>query len=178
MRRTFPLLLAALAVLTGCGGDDERAADTRPRPKPKNACALVPPADIRRALARPPRTLKATPDDSYELTACIYRGGGGAIKLRIDTASRPLDRYFWALTERQQFYGDNPKLAPRNVKGVGEDSAIGTAAANWVPSIHQLAAYGWDRLVKVDVDVPAYSDAAARRSAVRIARIAFKRRGR
>lgn len=79
-----------------------------------------------RAGARPPGSMRPAPDESYELSACIYRGRGGSVKLRIDTASRPLDRFFWALTERQQFYADDPKLRPRNVKGVGEDKAIGS----------------------------------------------------
>jgi hypothetical protein len=100
------------------------------------------------------------------------------VKLLIDTASRPLDRYFWALTERQQFYADDPKLRPQDVKRVGEDKAIGTAAANWVASLHQLAAYGWDTLVKVDVDMRRLGETEARRSAVRLTRMAFQRRAR
>jgi len=131
-----------------------------------------------RAGADPPGSMRPAPDESYELSACIYRGRGGSVKLRIDTASRPLDRFFWALTERQQFYADDPKLRPRNVKGVGEDKAIGLAAAYWAVSLHQLVAYGWDTLLKVDVDVRGVSDQAAKRSAVRIARTAFRRRER
>jgi len=60
---------------------------------------------------------------------------------------------------------------------VDQDALLGGAAANWVPSTGRLAAYGWERIVKVDLGVEGLSDSASRRAAARIDRIAFDRNG-
>jgi hypothetical protein len=166
------LTVAALAalLLAGCGGGDERP---RRAAKPHGACVDVRPADVRRVVRRGPLT--ARQEDTVDLTSCHYRGQGMSVRLTIDSASQAARRYFNSLTERQQFYGDDPKLRPRNLRGVGEDEALGGAAANWVPSTGRLAAYGYERIVKVDLGVRGLSDAASRRAAARIGRIAFDR---
>jgi hypothetical protein len=160
---------AFVALLVGgCGAGDERP---RRVAKPHGACVDVPPGDVRRAVHSGP--LGARQEDTVDLTSCHYRGRGVAVRLSIDSASQAARRYFNSLTERQQFYGDQPELRPRDVKGVGEDEALGGVAAYWVPSTGRLAAYGFERIVKVDLGVRGLSDAASRRAAARIGRIAF-----
>jgi hypothetical protein len=157
-------------VVAGCG-----QADPAPRPaaKPPGACSRVPAREVERALAR--RPLRTREEDTVDLASCSYRGRGVAVRVTVDSASQAARRYFNSLTERQQFYGDRPKLRPRDVKGVGEDDALGGVAAYWVPSTGRLAAYGHERIVKVDLGVRGLSDAASRRAAARIGRIAFDR---
>jgi hypothetical protein len=160
-----------LAVLVaGCGGGEDRPA---PAKKPRGACADVRAAAVERVLGR--RPLTARQEDTVGLTSCRYRGKGVTVRVTVDSASQAARRYFNALTERQQFYGDQPKLRPRDVRGVGEDEALGGVAAYWVPSTGRLAAYGFERIVKVDLGVRGLSDAASRRAAARIGRIAFDR---
>jgi len=166
------LAAAALAglLLGGCGGAAEQS---RGAAKPHGACLDVGPADVRQVVHSGP--LKARQQDTVDLTSCRYSGKGVSVRLSIDSASQAARRYFNSLTERQQFYGDDPKLRPRNLKGVGEDEALGGSAANWVPSTGRLAAYGYERIVKVDLGVRGLSDTASRRAAARIGRIAFDR---
>jgi hypothetical protein len=169
------LLAVALAALLvgGCGGGGKAP---RRAAKPHGACVDVPAAAVQRVVGR--RPLTARQEDTVDLTSCHYRGRGVTVRVTVDSASQAATRYMNSLTERQQFYARDPELRPRDVKGVGEDKAFGGVAAYWVPSTGRLAAYGFDRIVKVDLGVRGLSDAASRRAAVRIGRIAFgKNRG-
>jgi hypothetical protein len=156
--------------LAGCGDDDDAApADrterfqTTPLKRPaesgsetRSACTLL-----------HPRGMRAKPNDSTDLSICDWRERGRRLQLVLDTAPRAQLRYYNQLAEQLQFYNADPQRRPYQIKRVGDDDAYGGAGAWWTRSKGQLVAYSDERILRVR--------APQRRTAVRMARLAFRR---
>ncbi len=185
-------LLAALA-LGGCGGDDpgparERAdrpasplkAPGRSGTERRRACELLPYPVVRRAVgAAAPRRARAVANDSLDLSICDWRGEGMRdVRVSIDSAPRAQLRFFNLLAEQLEYHNANPAQRPRQLRGVGQDSAYGGAGAWWTPGRKQLIAYARERLLRVRVVVRGLDDAGRRRAAAALARLTFRRLGR
>jgi hypothetical protein len=175
LSRTFVCCLLALA---GCGSDDDepsvrterfhRTELTRPAESGKEdrrACALISARRIAHLLGEP--RVRAIANDSTDLSICDWRGGGKRAELVLDTAPKAQLRYYNQLAEQLQFHNPEPTSRPHQLKHVGDDSAYGGAGAWWTPSKEQLVAYRDDRILRVR--------APDRKSAVRLARLAFRR---
>ena len=181
-----------LGLLFGCGGSDEpqqpvNTEDVSPRlERPdkagrsgtlkQHACDLVSPQEVRRALRRPGPELRATPNNSLNLSICDWRGEGvGLVKLLVDAAPSAELRFFNQLSEQLQFHNADPERKPRQIKGVGKDSAYGGAGAWWTRAGSMLVAFEHKKILRIRVIVPGLGDAGARRAAVMIAKRAFAR---
>jgi hypothetical protein len=189
------VLLASWA-LVACGGDDavpshERAerppsalkAPGRSGTEHRRACALLPYSAVRRTLAAagadPPRRARAVANDSLDLSICDWRGGGMRdVRVSIDSAPRTQLRFYNLLAEQLEYHNANPAQRPRQLRGVGQDSAYGGAGAWWTPGRKQLIAYARQRLLRVRVVVHGLDDAARRQAAAALARLTFRRLGR
>jgi hypothetical protein len=114
-----------------------------------------------------PRGMRAKSNDSTDLSICDWRGRGRRLQLVLDTAPRAQLRYYNQLSEQLQFYNSDPQRRPYQVKHVGDDDAYGGAGAWWTRTKGQLVAYADDRILRVR--------APQRRTAVRMARAAFRR---
>ena len=91
-----------------------------------HACDLVTPSEVRRALRRPGPQLRASANNSFDLSICDWRGEGVAlVKLLVDAAPSAELRFFNQLSEQLQFHNADPARRPRQIKGVGRDSAYG-----------------------------------------------------
>jgi hypothetical protein len=175
LSRTFVCCLLALA---GCGSDDDepsvrterfhRSELTRPAESGTStvrACTLIGPREIARLLQVP--RVHVIANDSTDLSICDWRGGGKRAELVLDSAPKAQLRYYNQLSEQLQFHNPEPARRPHQLKHVGDDSAYGGAGAWWTPSKAQLVAYRDDRILRIR--------APDRRSAVRLARLAFRR---
>jgi hypothetical protein len=131
------------------------------------ACELVRPRAVARLLQRPRLRLSPSANDSTDLSICDWRGGGLRVELVLDTAPKAQLRYYNQLSEQLQFHNPEPARRPHQLKHVGDDSAYGGAGAWWTPSKAQLVAYRDDRILRIR--------APDRSSAVRLARLAFRR---
>lgn len=178
----------------GCGGDDDsdprvNTEDVRPRLlRPDKAgqsgtlrhraCDLVTPAEVRRAVRRPGPELKAAANDSLNLSICDWRGEGvGVVKLLVDAAPSAELRFFNQLAEQLQFHNADPDRKPRQIKGVGRDSAYGGAGAWWTRSGSMLVAFEAKKILRLRVNVAGLGDAGSRRAAATLAKRAFARLG-
>jgi hypothetical protein len=161
--------VCCLSLWTGCGDDDAAPADrterfqTTPLKRPaesgsekRSACTLL-----------HPRGMRAKPNDSTDLSICDWRGRGRRLQLVLDTAPRAQLRYYNQLAEQLQFYNADPQRRPYQIRRVGDDDAYGGAGAWWTRSKGQLVAYSDERILRVR--------APQRRTAVRMARLAFRR---
>jgi hypothetical protein len=166
-------------VAGGCGSDDGPADRSEPLARtPLNqpgesgtsharACELIRPREVARLLRRPGLRLTASPNDSTDLSICVWHGGGVHVKLLVDSAPRAQLRYYNQLAEQLQFHNPEPDRRPYQLKHVGDDDAYGGAGAWWTRTKSQLVAYADERIVRVR--------APSRRAAVRVARLAFRR---
>ena len=111
--------------------------------------------------------MRAKPNDSTDLSICDWRGRGQRLQLVLDTAPRAQLRYYNQLAEQLQFYNADPQRRPYQIKRVGDDDAYGGAGAWWTRSKGQLVAYSDERILRVR--------APQRRTAIRMARLAFRR---
>jgi hypothetical protein len=179
LSRTFVCCLAAIGLASGCGSDDggdqgvrteplHRSELVRPAESGKDtrtACSLISPARIARLLDV--AQVRAAPNNSTDLSICDWRGGGKFVQLLVDSAPRAQLRYYNQLSEQLQFYNQDPRRRPYQIKHVGDDSAYGGAGAWWTRTKRQLVAYADEHIVRVR--------APSRRQAVRVARITFRR---
>ncbi|MEA2420463.1 MAG: hypothetical protein QOE60_2669 [Thermoleophilaceae bacterium] len=174
LSRTF---VCCLLLLAGCGSDDDPGVRTErfartPLNRPaesgretRHACSLISARRIARVL-RVPR-VRATPNDSTDLSICDWRDGGKRVQLVVDAAPRAQLRYYNQLAEQLQFHNPEPARRPYQLEHVGDDDAYGGAGAWWTLSKGQLVAYADERILRVR--------APTRREAVRVARLAFRR---
>jgi hypothetical protein len=125
------------------------------------------------------RPLRASENDSYQLSICRYAAGGAVVRVILDGAADATRRYFNMAAEADQI----PKLRRgaadfRLVWDVGDDDTYGGAGAYWQPSLHRLAAIRFDRIVRVTVDAAGSSDRTRRALASRVARRVLARANR
>jgi hypothetical protein len=186
LSRTF---VCCLAVLGGCGGDEEPAPPNRterfeqtPLREPgesgtlkQTVCERIRPREVARAVRRPGTGLEATPNDSLDLSMCQWHAAGLRVQMVADSAPRAQLRYFNQLAEQQQFHNPDPRRRPYQIKGVGEDSAYGGAGAWWTRSKGQLVAYSKNRIFRIRIVGRGFDDAEKRRAASRLGRLGFRR---
>jgi hypothetical protein len=113
--------------------------------------------------------MRATPNNSTDLSICDWRGRGRHIQLVLDSAPRAQLRYYNQLAEQLQFHNPEPRRRPYQLKHVGDDSAYGGAGAWWTPSKSQLVAYADERILRIRIVD------GKRRAAAELARRAFRR---
>jgi hypothetical protein len=189
----YHILLYAIAALliAGCGGDDAgsgikerttafKSNDLREPGESgtshARACDALPARFVARSVGARPAQLEADPNNSLDLTVCVWHGGPAeSVKLLVDSAPRAQLRYYNLLSEQHEFHNSDPARKARQIKGVGEDSAYGGAGAWWTRATRQLVAYDHDKMFKVRVNVKGFDDHAARAAAVRIAKRAVRR---
>lgn len=181
-----------LMVILGCGGGEDsqpemNTEDVSPRlERPDkagragtlehHACDLVTPSEVRRALRRPGPQLRASANNSFDLSICDWRGEGVAlVKLLVDAAPSAELRFFNQLSEQLQFHNADPARRPRQIKGVGRDSAYGGAGAWWTRTGSLLVAFKAKTILRIRVNVAGLGDAGSRRAAVILAKRAFAR---
>jgi hypothetical protein len=169
--------VVAVAVL-GCGGSDsgdrtERFQQT-PLRKPgesgresRKACSLLTPQEIARLLRQPGLRLRASANNSTDLSICDWRGGSLRVELVLDTAPRAQLRFYNQLSEQLEYYNQDRLRRPYQLKHVGDDKAYGGAGAWWTKSKKQLIAYSDNRILRVRTPDQA--------SAARVARAAFRK---
>jgi hypothetical protein len=186
LSRTF---VCCLALLTGCGGDDDAAPPDRterfeqtPLREPgesgtlkRTVCERIRPREVARAVRRPGTRLEATPNDSLDLSVCRWHAPGVGVQMIADSAPRAQLRYYNQLSEQLQFYNADPKRRPYQIKGVGQDSAYGGAGAWWTRTKGQLVAYSRNRILRIRVVGRGFGDADKRRAASRLGRLGFRR---
>jgi hypothetical protein len=157
-------------VLVSCGGADE----------PEAVCDMVGratvAAELRRAGAELPASLRARGDESSGLSVCSYRGGDTSVRVSQDTAPQAPLRYFHRIVEQFEFHAGEPLWEPHLVFGVGDDRrAHGGAGSYWVPAYGQLVSLRDERLVVVTVAARGASDGSKRRAAERLTLRVFGR---
>jgi hypothetical protein len=165
-------------VIAGCGGsgsgDRTQRFEQTPLRQPgesgresRRACSLLSPAEVARLVQRPGLTLKASANNSTDLSICDWRGGGMRVELVLDTAPRAQLRFYNQLSEQLEYYNQDRLRRPYQLKHVGDDKAYGGAGAWWTKSKKQLIAYSDNRILRIRA--PDQSDA------VRVAPAAFRR---
>ncbi len=180
LSRTFvcAAALAALLAPASCGGEDGPQDSTENVVSPlksgersgrsgtlrESACTLVRPADVQRALDRGAGyRLEARRNDSLDLSVCDWAGGPvQLVRVQIDAATNAELRFNNLLAEQLQNHNDEPDLRPRQIKGVGRDSAYGGAGAWWTRSRKQLIAFDRKRILRIRVVADRLDDAARR----------------
>jgi hypothetical protein len=175
LSRTIVCSLAAGALAASgaaCGSDDAPA----PRTESFRQTPLKQPAESgtlhqRACSLLHPGGMHATANDSTDLSQCVWRRRGREIQLIVDAAPRAQLRYYNQLSEQLEFHNSEPARRPIQLRHVGDDSAYGGAGAWWTRSKGQLVAYAHARIVRVRV----VGDVDARRAAVRLARVVFRR---
>ena len=120
-----------------------------------------------RALARTrARELRGDANDSLDLSICDWRGGAVEdVRVSIDSAPRAQLRFFNMLAEQLEYHNANPAQRPRQLRGIGQDSAYGGAGAWWTTGRKQLVAYSRQRVLRVRVVVAGLDDAGRRAAA-------------
>jgi hypothetical protein len=175
LSRTFVCCCLALA---GCGssgsGDRTERFHQTPLKKPaesgretRRACSLFSPAEVARLVRRPGLSFTASSNNSTDLSICDWRGGGIRVELVLDTAPRAQLRFYNQLSEQLEYYNQDPRRRPYQLKHVGDDSAYGGAGAWWTRTKKQLIAYADNRILRIRTP--------DQQSAVRVARLAFRR---
>jgi hypothetical protein len=166
-------------LLVGCGSGDEPSDRTQPlartplnRPAESGtsdarACELMRPSEVARLIGRRDVRLAVSPNDSTDLSICVWHGDGVHVKLVVDSAPRAQLRYYNQLAEQLQFHNPDPKRRPYQLKHVGDDDAYGGAGAWWTRTKSQLVAYADERILRIR--------APSRQAAVRVARLTFRR---
>jgi hypothetical protein len=190
MRRLLVIGVLAAALLAGCGDEGDRDTAARPAtapaaapaPAPRNlACRTLREADAARFLRAvgspvPARFEVEHKPDSEHLSDCRYFDGDRAgMWLTIDRAVQAQKRYFYRLTEANEFAGDGRGPGMRLVRHVGQDKTYGGAGAFWTPTLNRLMAYRDDTILVVGFRVEGLSDARSRRAAADVARHAYRR---
>jgi hypothetical protein len=176
LSRTF--VCCCLAVAAGCGGSSsgdrterfEQNALRKPEDsgrESRRACSLLSAADIGRLLRRPGLTLRASANNSTDLSICDWRGGGLRVELVLDTAPRAQLRFYNQHSEQLEYYNQDPLRRPYQLRHVGDDKAYGGAGAWWTRSKRQLVAYSDNRILRIRTP--------DRASAARVARAAFRK---
>ena len=173
--------------LAACGGDDTKESTRttafesnelrepgRSGTSDARACSLLPARLVARSVRVSPARLRATPNNSLDLTICDWHGAAARVKLLVDSAPRAQLRYYNLLAEQHEFHNADPARRARQIKGVGEDSAYGGAGAWWTRATRQLVAYDSDKIFKLRVNVAGFEDRAARRAAVRLTKRAVR----
>jgi hypothetical protein len=186
------VILAAVIVVSGCGGGDDEGDSGSPyklRTTAFRSNAVREPGESgttkaracqvlsARVVSRTVRSgapLAARPNNSLDLSICDWDGRGTHVKLMVDTAPRAQLRYYNLLAEQHEYHNADPGLKARQSKGVGEDSAYGGAGAWWTRARNQLVAYDHDKILKLRVNVRGFSDARARAAAVRLGKKAVR----
>jgi hypothetical protein len=188
------LAVAAVALVApACGGDDGPKDSTENVVSPlksgersgrsgtlrDTACTLVRPRAVRRALGLgTDYRLRARRNDSLDLSVCDWSGGPVTlVRVQIDAATNAELRFYNLLAEQLQNHNDEPDLRPRQIKGVGNDSAYGGAGGWWTRSRRQLIAYKRKRILRIRAVADGLGDAGRRRAAVRLARLTYARLG-
>jgi len=183
------LYVILLGLLAGCAGDDDDSAPptrttafnhselTKPADSgtlDAHACGVLSRAFVARSLRIQAGELKAAPNDSLDLSICDWHGGRATAKLMVDSAPRAQLRYYNLLAEQLEYYNADPGLKARQIRGVGEDAAYGGAGAWWTRARNQLVAYDRDKILKLRVNVPGFSDREAQAAAVKLAKRAVR----
>ena len=191
------LAVAAASLLTSCGhrdtsgtGAENTTTIAQPRaskpaaehargPRGKAACRALRAADVRPVLAAAGATglgaLRRTGRASYELSDCRFQARGLAAWVTIDRAVDAGRRYWYRVTEQQEFHAADPARRPKLVKGVGQDLAYGGAGAFWTPSLNRLVAYRDRTMLIIGFSVKGSTDAARRRGATQLAKLTYRR---
>jgi hypothetical protein len=197
-RKIVALAGSSVVLLLGCGGDEpeskERAGlPPSPLQRPEEvgqsgterarACELLGYPAVRRVLdaagATAPRRIDDVANDSLDLSICDWHGGAvDDVRISIDSAPRAQLRFYNMLAEQLEYHNANPTQRPRQLRGVGQDSAYGGAGAWWTSGRKQLVAYSRQRVLRVRVVVAGLDDTARRRVAAELARLTFRRLGR
>jgi hypothetical protein len=185
------VIFAAGVLASGCGGDDDGDSGSAYKLRTTafrsnavrepgesgtlkvRACGVLSESLVSRSIAST-SALRATPNNSLDLSICEWDRPGKHVKLMVDTAPKAQLRYYNLLAEQHEYYNADPERKARQIKGVGEDSAYGGAGAWWTRARNQLVAYDHDKIVKVRVNVRGFSDAKARATAVRLAKKAVR----
>jgi hypothetical protein len=147
-----------------------------------SVCGLLPAAEVSRAatdVLGHEAALRATENDSFELSICRYARGGAVVRVTLDGAADATRRYFNMAAEADQI----PKLQRgdgdfRLVWNVGDDDTYGGAGAYWQSSLHRLVAIRFDRIARVTVAAAGSSDRRRRALASRLARRVLARANR
>jgi hypothetical protein len=173
-------VVLSLLALAGCG-DDEAAERPAARHETEPlACRALPAGTVSTVLREAGTTAPARFEierkpESPELSDCRYFDGDRAgVWLTIDRAVQAQKRYWYRMTEAEQFDADGRGKKIRRVMGVGQDKTYGGAGAFWSPSLNRLMAYRDDTILVVGFRADDLSDAAARRGAADVARRAFR----
>ena len=189
LSRTLVCFLA-LSAVAGCGDDDDAASpgtrtesfEQTPLREPgesgtlkQTVCERIRPREAARAVRRPGARLEATPNDSLDLSVCLWAAPGVRVQMIADSAPRAQLRYYNQLAEQQQFFNPDPQRRPYQIKGVGDDSAYGGAGAWWTRTKSQLVAYSKNRILRIRVVGRGFEDAEKRRAAARLGRLGFRR---
>jgi hypothetical protein len=184
------LYVILLGLLAGCAGADddtgpptrtaafERSELTKPADSGTldvHACGVLSRAFVARSLRIRAGELGAEPNDSLDLSICDWHGGRATAKLMVDSAPRAQLRYYNLLAEQLEYYNADPGLKARQIRDVGEDAAYGGAGAWWTRARNQLVAYDRDKILKLRVNVPGFSDRDAQAAAVRLAKRAVRK---
>ena len=182
--------MAVALGIAGCGGDDNDSSGDDYKLRTTafksnavrepgesgtlkvNACRTLSGAFVARSVGS--RALEASPNNSLDLSICVWDRPGTYVKLFVDTAPKAQLRYYNLLAEQHEYYNADPELKARQIKGVGEDSAYGGAGAWWTRGRNQLVAYDHNKIIKVRVNVDGWSDARARAAAIRIGKRAVR----
>lgn len=185
------VVCCALLGLAGCGGDEDESRDStdnvrspllsgeragRSGTLEQTACSLVRSADVQEALGLRERyRLKTRRNDSLDLSSCDWSGGPvELVRLSIDAAPSPELRFSNLLAEQLEYHNAEPARKPRQIRGVGRDSAYGGAGAWWTRGRSQLIAFKRKRILRIRVNARGLDDAGRRRAAVRIGRLTFR----
>ena len=186
------VIVAAVVAVSGCGGGDDEG-DSGSSYKLRTtafksnavresgesgtvkvrACTVLSGSFVSRSIGSN-SALRATRNDSLDLSICDWDGPGKHVKLMVDTAPKAQLRYYNLLAEQHEYYNADPERKARQIKGVGEDSAYGGAGAWWTRARNQLVAYDHDKILKLRVNVRGFSDARARAAAVRLGKKAVR----
>ena len=173
--------MAGALLIAGCGGDDDNGSgsDYKLRTTAFRSNAVREPGESGTQNVHACKVLrldlKASPNDSLDLSICEWDARGKHVRLMVDTAPKAQLRYYNLLSEQHEYYNADPELKARQIKGVGEDSAYGGAGAWWTRGRNQLVVYDHNRILKVRVNVKGWSDARARAKAVRLGKRAVRK---
>lgn len=190
------IIVVAVALLAGCGGDDASTKTTttvyrsslgasngeelehdRSRGaqgvEGDSVCDLLPAADVEKVVGV--SGLKAARSDSLDLSSCRYARGAKNVRVMLDGAADATRRYFNQQAEAYQKFNTVPSLKPHNVRHVGDDATYGNAGAYWTSGRAQLVAFKADRIARVTVYLPDQSDQRRKREAAALAKLVFAR---